>query len=415
MPKDKTLTCNFCGKTRDAVSKLIAGPNVYICNECIALSYKIVTTPESNLADLEVESDIPSTTEIYNFLDKYIVNNDNVKQLVSVAAYTHYKRIMLASADINIEKNNILILGSTGTGKTLFAKTLAKFLNVPFAMADATTLTEAGYVGEDVESVLERLLSVADYNVEAAEKGIIYIDEIDKKHRTSESNTTRDVSGEGVQQALLRLIEGTTSKVKIHSHNKRYINEEYIDIKTDNILFILGGAFVGLEKIITKRLMSGSGIGFGSEIVKTSAKDIFNNVKHEDLIEYGLIPEMVGRIPSLGVLESLTVDSYVKILTETKNNVLYQFAQLLASDGIDIEYNEDFLYSVAKKAEKLNLGARGLRVVMNEIFTNLIYRVPEFQKQGVSKIIFNKYPSAIDTPSLVVNGNIVADTQYRII
>lgn len=411
----KILNCSFCGKSRDSVEKLIAGPNVYICNECITLSYNIVQKTVKIAEEAESEV-LPTPKEIKEHLDEYIVGHNDAKELLSVSAYNHYKRIGNTDESIEFEKTNILLLGPTGTGKTLFAKTLAKKLNVPFAIADATTLTEAGYVGEDVESVLERLLTVAEFDVETAQQGIIYIDEIDKKSRHSESNTaTRDVSGEGVQQALLRLIEGTTTKVKI-STGKKY-SDDYVDFDTSNILFILGGAFVGIEKSIEKRLRKSSTIGFGATVISESNREhILRHVAAEDLIDYGLIPEIMGRLPIIAPLDKLSEDQLVHVMTSVKNSILKQNQKLLELDQIKLVFGDSFIHSAAKLAIKRKLGARALKGVVEETLISIMYRAPELRKQGVVEIVLDKYPmSAVDKPILKYeDGRTENDTHYKI-
>jgi ATP-dependent Clp protease ATP-binding subunit ClpX len=343
MTEKKNLSCSFCGKNRESVDKLIAGPSVYICNECITLSYNIIVNEKPTVAEDELSlENLPAPIEIKNHLDQYIVGHENAKELFSVSAYNHYKRIFYPEDDeIEIEKSNILLVGPTGTGKTLFAKTLAKKLNVPFAIADATTLTEAGYVGEDVESVIERLLSLADYDIELAQRGIVYIDEVDKKARRSETNVaTRDVSGEGVQQALLRLIEGTTIKVKL-GNSKKY-TDDFVEFDTSNVLFILGGAFVGIEKVIEKRLKKSSSIGFGATVLDGDSKNkLLASLLPEDIIDYGLIPELVGRLPILVSLENLTEAQLRQVLT-VQNNSIDQVKALLDIDKIELVFEDKF-------------------------------------------------------------------------
>lgn len=417
MTEKKNLSCSFCGKNRESVDKLIAGPSVYICNECITLSYNIIVNekPTATEDELSLEN-LPIPTDIKTHLDQYIVGHENAKELFSVSAYNHYKRIFYPDdEDIEIEKSNILLVGPTGTGKTLFAKTLAKKLNVPFAIADATTLTEAGYVGDDVESVIERLLSLADYDVELAQRGIVYIDEVDKKARRSESNVaTRDVSGEGVQQALLRLVEGTTIKVKL-GNSKKY-TDDFVEFDTSNVLFILGGAFVGIEKVIEKRLKKSSSIGFGATVIDEGSKNkLLTSLLPEDIIDYGLIPELVGRLPILISLENLTEEQLKQVLT-VKNNPVDQVKALLDIDKIELEFADKFYTDVARIAIKQKLGARSIKSVVEYSVMNIMFRAPELQKKGVVKVVFDNYPIALDkSPTLVYSdGTIHKDTEYKI-
>lgn len=412
MSNEKELNCNFCGKSRDNVEKLIAGPNVYICDECISISYDIIQKdPDVEFTELDIKSSTPP--EINDFLNEHIIGNTNTKEIISVSAYNHYKRIL--SGKTSIEKSNILLVGPTGSGKTLFAKTLAKKLQVPFAIADATTLTEAGYVGEDVESVLERLLSVADYDLEHAQKGIIYIDEIDKKARRSESNTsTRDVSGEGVQQALLRLIEGTTTKVKISNGKK--LTEDFVEFNTEKVLFILGGAFVGIEKDITARLKQKSSIGFGSSLVDSETKNaILHQLTSEDLIRYGLLPELVGRLPIVTTLNKLDKKDLKKVLTDVKNSIIIQLKDILKIDGIDVNFGDDFYNTVAEKASKVDLGARALKSILEEAMFSLMYNAPDFNKKGIVAVNFDKYPDANNFPlAIYEDGREETLTNYKL-
>lgn len=413
---DETLQCSFCGKNREDVEKLIAGPNVYICNECIALSYNIVQetliqeTEELGLAG------IPSPSEIKAHLDEYIVGHEQAKEMLSVSAYNHYKRILTHqdSDEIEIEKSNVLLMGPTGNGKTLFAKTLARKLQVPFAIADATTLTEAGYVGEDVESVLERLLTVADFDIDRAQKGIIYIDEIDKKARKSESNTSvRDVSGEGVQQALLRLIEGTKTKVKVN--NGKRLSEDYVEFDTSNILFIVGGAFVGINSIIERRLKKSSNIGFNARVMSDSERgELLQFVNEQDVIAYGIIPELMGRLPIIGTLDKLSREQLISVMKSVKNNIIQQNQKLLALDDIELEFGDQYYEQAAELAAEKKLGARALKSVIDQSLINIMYRAPELKKQGVLGIRFERYPVQGYKPSLVYQDSIVEDTQYRL-
>lgn len=412
---ESNLTCSFCGEGRDDVDKLIAGPNVYICDQCVTLSYDIVIGEKAKLADSSDDYEhLPSPPEIKEHLDDWIISHDRVKQLLSVSSYNHYKRIQHnETADMELEKSNILLVGPTGTGKTLFAKTLAKKLRVPFAIADATTLTEAGYVGEDVESVLERLLVTADYDVQKAQQGIIYIDEIDKKARKGETNTsTKDVSGEGVQQALLRLIEGTTCKVKVNS-NKKY-SEEFIEFDTSQVLFILGGAFVGIDKIVEKRIKKSSSIGFGATVLTDHDRSkLHMQVLHDDVVEYGLIPELMGRLPLLGVLETLDETDMFDVMTSVKNSVLDQCVALLKMDDIDLDFSEQYVRDAAKLSMEKKLGARAIRGIVESSMVSVMYRARDLRESGVIKIIFDKYPDKDYFPTLVnENGEEKVDTHY---
>jgi len=409
---DKKLNCNFCGKGRDQVDKLIAGPNVYICNECISISYEILVDDTHLLP--EDTSVIPTPREIHNYLNEYVTGQEETKEILSTSAYNHYKRINhISNNDVTIEKSNVLMIGPTGSGKTLIAKTLAKKLNVPFAIADATTLTEAGYVGDDVEAVLERLLAVADYDIERAQKGIIFIDEIDKKSRKSESSTTtRDVSGEGVQQAMLRLIEGTVTKIKLGT---KKLADEYVEFDTSNTLFIVGGAFVGIEDFITKRLKNKTGVGFtGNVISKDQSDRILKILQPSDVVKYGLIPELVGRLPIITTLDTLSEDQLVEIMSKMKNSVIDQVKELMIYNEIELEFSNTYYIDVAKRASSTGMGARAVKSIVENSLFYLMYNAPELQEDNVIKVIFDKYPSRIEKPMAVyANGESKRIEDYR--